>query len=1549
MNRQDANDPREGLEVAIIGMACRFPGARNVDEFWRNLRDGVESISFYTDEQMKAFGVDSAALHHPNFVKAGAALKDMDLFDASFFGYSPREAELLDPQQRLFLECAWEAYESAGYSDHSYEGMVGVYAGASMSSYLLFNLLPNLDSEESFQMMIGNDKDFLSTRVSYEMNLRGPSIDVQTACSTSLVAVHLAGQALLSYQCDMALAGGVSIQVPQRTGHYFRPGDITSPDGHCRAFDAKAEGTIFGSGVGIVVLKRLSDALVDGDTIHAVIKGSAIDNDGSGKVGYTAPGLDGQAQVITMAHLLAEVDAETIGYVEAHGTGTALGDPVEVAALTKAFRVTTKRKGFCAIGSVKTNIGHLDAAAGVAGLIKTVLSLKHQMLLPSLHFERPNPRIDFEDGPFYVSAKLSAWEPGATPRRAAVSSFGIGGTNAHVVIEEAPQVAESSESRPWHLLMLSAKTPSALDAATTNLSVCLDENRELKLADVAYTHQLGRKSFNHRRVALCRDLDDALGTLKSLDPQRVFTAHEALDDRQVVFMFPGGGAQYVNMGLDLYQTEPVFRDHLDTCSELLRPLLGYDLRKSLYPNSACVEQVTEQIRQTSLGLPALFSIEYALAKLWMSWGVHPQAMIGHSLGEYTAACLSGVFSLEGALALVVLRARLFEQLPEGAMLSVSLPEDEARMLIDERLSIAAVNGPSHCVVSGAKAAIDEMANLLAEREVEFRRLWIDVAAHSHLVEPILDEFTRFIAKQDLRVPTIPYISNVTGRWINDTEAIDPEYWARHLRQTVRFADGIQELIQEPGRILLEVGPGQTLSTLTRLQPCGANSQPVFASMRHPYDSQSDFAVLLTTLGKLWLVGVGIEWAGYYSGERRRRIPLPTYPFERQRYWVEPKQKFETGLKAKLGKRPDIDQWFYTPSWNRTLSRFRKSPLVREKQIWMIMEDEVGVGEQICERLKKENQEVIRVRTGEQAGRGGAGEFIINPQCRNHYVELVKRLVEQETMPSVILHLWSITSETELDSGLEFFCQAQNSGFYSLLYLAQALEEQSVWNPLRLTVISNNTLEVESRDIFYPEKSSILGLCRVAPQEYENITCRYIDITLADIGSKLGEGLIEHLIAEAGSDSHETVVAYRGTNRWVQTYQQAPLKGDTEPIKPLRDKGVYLITGGLGGIGLLLADYLARHYQARLILNQRSSLPDRGEWEAYLASHDDLDIIGRKIRKVQSLELMGAEVMIVSADVADEDQMRQVVRQAVERFGDLHCVIHAAGLSGEDAIRLIPGVTRNDCETHFRPKAHGLYVLEKVLAGRCLDFCLLISSNASILGGLGSASYASSNIFMDAFATHRSRDPNSPWMSVSWDGWLQHDERQLASFQTSLDQYAMLPDESAEAFKRVVSQRPAGHVIVSTGELNHRIDLWIGRQGARGKAGANGNSLPPALYPRPALGTAYVPPKGEIEEQIVGIWQDLLGVERIGVHDNFFELGGNSLISLKVISQLKKDLNLDVPIVAIFEKPTVSALAGLISSGMSGESSYGESRSRGEKRREKRRRQHKIAKPNKLSL
>jgi len=1529
MNEQAGNELHTNYDIAIIGMSGRFPGAPNLEMFWRNLRDGVESITFFTDEELKARGVPASYLRAPNFVKAAPVLEGIDQFEAAFFGYAPREAQLLDPQHRLLLECAWEALENAGYNPYAFPGMIGVFAGTSLSTYLLFNLMTNpvfSDSEHSFEAMISNDKDFLSTRISYHLNLRGPSLDVQTGCSTSLVATHLACEALLSFQCDMALTGGVSVNVPQRTGYFYEEGGITSPDGHCRAFDAAAAGTLFGSGAGIVVLKRLDDALRDRDNILAVIKSSAVNNDGSLKIGYTAPSVEGQAEVIARTLALADIDPTTIQYIETHGTGTALGDPIEVMALTRTFRASTETKQFCALGAVKSNIGHLDAAAGVAGLIKTVLALQHKQLPPSLHFQQANPKLDLENSPFYVNATLKPWPLSPTPSRAGVSSFGIGGTNAHIILEEAPPTEENVPERTetYQLLLLSGRTETALAQATTNLAHHWRAHPSLTAADVAYTLQTGRKRFNYRRALVCQGRDDGLEKLEQLTPQAVFTAYAEANERPVVFMFPGGGAQYIDMGRDLYEQETVFQEAVDECAAILKPLLGYDLRRRIYAQ-VIDEAATERFKDTGLALPALFTVSYATARLLMAWGIKPAAMIGHSLGEYVAAALSGVFSLADALALVVRRGYLFEQLPEGAMVSVPLAAAETHPFMNEQLSFAAINGPGQCVVAGPVAALEQFTTHLEAEEIEYRRLPIHVAAHSVMVEPLVATFSQFVATLPRHEPQIPFISNVTGTWITAAEAMDPAYWGRHLRQTVQFGDGINTLLAEPGYVFLEIGPGRTLSTLARFQASKEQRQAILSTLRHPYDQVDDNAFLLETLGKLWLAGVALSWPEIYGAEAPQRVPLPTYPFERQRYWIEPGQT-TTAAAAPQGKLPNISDWFYTQNWQRAAARPRLSAQTLNRQTgrWLIFDDGGTLGQALADQLRQAGQEIVQVTAGARFYSGHS--YTIRPDMRSDYDALIRELSQQEKMPDRVVHLWNIV-ETEAD-----FAQTQGYGFYSLLYLSQAIQAYQPNADLSLWIVTNGLYQIESRDSVNPYKATVLGPATIIAQEHERIRCYTVDVVPPPDAQI--DRLAHFLLAEMVKPSATHTLAYRGLQRWERVFTPLPALGDDEEKGwPLRPRGTYLITGGLGNVGLQLADYLSRQVQARLVLVGRSPFPAHESWTEYLAEHDTDDPLSLKIRKLQAIEAAGGEIMLAMADVADLAQMQAVLTQAEVQFGPVHGVIHAAGMAGETTITLIPELSPAECERHFQAKVHGTQALGHLLQGCELDFVLLFSSNVSVLGGLGATAYAAANYFMDSFAA--AQDMNGQrWISANWDGWLGHEQASLSgSFRTSIDQFAMHPHESNEAFDRIVTQALTPQVIVSTGHLPTRLDLWINRKGTSEPTNTS------VLHPRPQLDTAYVAPENELQAMIADIWRLQLGVDELGIHDNFFDLGGNSLIALKVISRLKKELQRDIPIVSLFEGPTIFTLAELLSQHQNGYKEYEESRSRGEQRRQRRQGQH----------
>lgn len=1532
MHHEDELSENTGIEIAIIGMAGRFPGADDVETFWRNLRDGVESITLFDDNELH--DISATQRDDPLFVRAGAKLEGVDLFDASFFGYTPREAAEMDPQHRLFLETAWQALEDAGYDASTYRDPIGVYAGCGVNTYLLLNLLSSghfsdMQDISSLQgLMNGNNKDSMTTTVSYKLNLRGPGITVQTACSTSLAAIHVACRGLLNHEADMAIAGGVWVNLLHEGGYRYQPGAILSPDGHCRAFDAQAAGTVIGSGVGIVVLKRLVDAVADGDTIHAVVKGSAINNDGSAKVGYTAPSVEGQAEVILAAQAIAGVSADTISYVEAHGTGTTMGDPIEVAALTQAFRESTERRGFCGIGSVKTNVGHLDAAAGVAGLIKTVLALEHQTLPPSLNFERPNPQIDFSTSPFYVNAVGKSWPSGATPRRAGVSSFGIGGTNVHVVLEEAPPTRPSGPSRDWQLLAFSARSSNALETMAVRLRDQLQMHPEVPLADVAYTLQSGRKYFSQRAIALCRDNEDAGNLLGNRDVERFLTRQVTFENPPVAFLFPGQGAQHVDMARDLYQNEPVFRRELDHCLDLLKPHLDFDLLTLLYPGPNEADQAVSSVRlaQTEATQPALFVIEYSLARLWMSWGILPTAMIGHSIGEYVAACLADVFSLEDALRLVAMRGRLLQQMDAGAMLAVMLPEAEIKAYLNASCDLAAVNGPELCVLSGSLTAIEAVEGTLKDKDIASRRLHVSHAFHSAMIEPMLPSFVDMVRTIGSRQPKIPFLSNLSGNWITPQEATDPNYWGRHLRGTVRFGDGLRELLSNQARILLEVGPGETLSTLAKRHPDARAEQAILSSLPHPSKAHLAQRHFYLSLGKLWLSGAAIDWKSFYAEEQRCRVSLPTYPFERQSYWVKPgaandktgyTSATKTGARINHGSEPEVrslDDWFYVPSWRRADHVALNGVFAGEAGRVIVFKDEHPLGTALIAHFSSNGIEPIVVSAGSAFRREDKDHYTMRPGERHDYDLLLLAMRDDGRTIGHIFHLWSMTVDNQARS----LAESQVRNFFSLFFLAQALEGVRALIPsgkkVEITVVTDQLEDVTGDEFLLPEKALLLGPCRVIPQEYSQLACRIVDVESQSVDEIAEARLVKQVLAESQTDPVESVVAYRGPHRWIQYFEPIACP---EPIcSCLRQNGVYVITGGLGGIGLTLAEHLAKTRQAKLVLLGRSQFLSRENWPKLLSATDDADSTRRKIEKIMHLEALGAEVMVLQADVAIQAELKAAIAQAHQRFGAIHGVIHAAGEVGGG---LISAKTEAMVAQIFAPKVQGMRALQAVFKDEALDFMLLCSSLAAIAGGLNKVDYCSANAYLDAAARAAHQESNFPVISVNWDSWR---EVGMAANMAMPDGVGIAPHAGAEAFERIVNgvnNVPRSQVIVSTLDLNARLNQTQDDLVAQPLAFAA--AIKQERYPRPALQTLFKLPDSEMEKGIAEIWQSLLGMDAVGINDNLFELGGDSLLGIQLLSRVRAGFAVDLHPADFFRAPTIAGLAALVETKLIDEIEY----------------------------
>jgi len=1305
MNHEDSIE--SASDIAIIGYAARFPGAENATQFWENLSHGVESIRSFSVKELESVGISKTRLQDPDYVRAGAPLSHLDAFDASFFGISPREAAIMDPQQRFFMESAWEALEHAGYAPGTFAGSTGVYAGSGPNSYLINNLLsdPELVEKEGIFLLrhTGNDKDVLATRLSYQMNLRGPSLAVQTACSTSLVAVHLACQSLLHFDCDMAIAGAVSIEIPHAIGYLYRQNEIQSHDGHCRAFDANATGTVFGSGMGIVVLRRLSDAIAAGDTIHAVIKGTAVNNDGNRKVGFLAPSVEGQVDVILEALAVAGVAPSSIDYLETHGTGTPIGDPIELSALGQVF---ANRERQLKIGSVKTNIGHLDTASGMAGLLKTVQALGHRQIPPTLHFKTLNPLIDTGKTKLEVVDKLTEWTTTEGPRRAGVTSLGIGGTNAHIILEEPPETAPGQSARPVRLFTLSTKSTAALDDATQALAGHLRQFPDENLDNTAYTLHVGRSAFAHRRIFVARDHQEALQRADLRHSSTVATGKTS-DPRTVAFLFSGQGSQYVNMGREIYQTEPVFRKWLDICADLARPLLGLDFRDILFPPEATAVQAAEQLKLTWNAQPILFAIEYALAQLWMSWGVRPARLIGHSLGEYTAACVSGIFTLEDALSLVCARGELMRKVSEGAMLAVSQTETETVRWINDVLSLAAVNGPEQCVISGPTAAIIALKDRLKENGIHSHRLETSHAFHSSSIDPVLDLFVEMVRKKQLRAPKIPLISNVTGTWLTASEATDPAYWARHFRQTVRFNDGLRELQADPVGFLLEIGPGETLCALSRHSVEKEARQRIFPSLPRPREKYSDLSAMLFALGNLWIGGVAVDWKAFHAHERLRRIPLPTYSFQRKRFWMGPKIG-SNWLADSLGQ---VNDWFYRSTWLST-------PLPATAPAtgpWLLLGDPSPDGQKLIDELRKQKATVITVTAGENFQSPGEDSYVMNLASERDYTLLFDHLIKRRQIPRQIVHLWGLAPAPG--------SSAEDRCFHSLLFLIQTLGARLPDQPVAITAVSQRSVSIRREAVLHPYGSLLSGPCRVAPLEYPNLRCRQVDVDSTEPAA-----LAQVLLCEGESDTAINLAVHRDGVRWTQDVERFHLEPTADR---LREQGTYLITGGLGGLGMAVADWLARSYHARLILLSRKAEPQN-------AAHQSQFAEWRKL---------GAEVLVLAADVTDRESLRRALETAHEKFGQLHGIIHAAGILQDGIIQL---KKKDAAHRVLASKTEGVQILDELTCGQPLDFFALFSSVSALTPPDGQVDYCAANAFLNAFAQSRPAERN--FIVIGWGPW-----------------------------------------------------------------------------------------------------------------------------------------------------------------------------------------------------
>jgi amino acid adenylation domain-containing protein len=1487
--------------IAIIGMAGRFPGADTIDAFWDNIVNRRESIRFFTPQQLQEMGADDKLVADPQFVPAKGVLDNGDCFDPDFFGYSPQEALMMDPQMRVFHEVCWEALEDAGIDPLRTEDAIGLYAGATPNPHWEMAMLFDGEGEflEKWQALQFCDKDYLATRVAYKLNLRGPAVAVQSACSTSLLAVAMSCEALLNNHCDAAIAGGVCVTIPDRHGYLYKEGMILSPDGHCRAFDKEAGGTLTGNGAGAVILKPLPKALETGDPIRAKIIGWGLNNDGSDKAGFTAPSSSGQAIAIRRAINMAGIDAAGIGLIEAHGSGTTLGDPIEVEGLIQAFE--TNRKNYCALGSVKTNIGHLDAAAGVAGLVKTVMALRHNTLPPSLHFNQSNPAINFHESPFFVNTTAKAWETDNQSRIAGVSSFGLGGTNVHVLLEEHRTKDQNRGQAPknqsdYYLLPLSAQSDGQLTAVAGRLADYLKRYPETELEDVSYTLTAGRRQLSHRGIVVGRDRDDCITQLEAGDMTRRQTVG---GDPFVVFMFSGQGNQYVNMCRDLYDNEPVFRREMEYCFDYLKNECDVDIQPVLYPNpSGDIERAKEAINQFIYTSPIKFAVEYGLAKLLLHWGVRPSAMIGHSFGEYVAATLAGVFTLKEALYLSALRGRLMHRVPEGAMLSCPLSEKELQAYMNENLWLAAVNGPSLCIVSGDIDAVEALKGELEGLGRECLSLKVPRAGHSAMMRPIVEEFQRAVAAAKPKEPHMPYISGLSGQWIKGSEATDPQYWGRHLEQTIRFYDGLTTLFQEADPVFIQVGPGRGLSLFVGRHPETTPQTPIVNMVRHHKEPLNDRLYHLQQIGNLWMSGIAVDWSPLFLEGEPKKLHLPTYPFTRKRFGnggdVTPVNVGPKPGNSAIVKNPDMDRWFYFPSWRRAMPAVGQGA---DHETVLLLTEREGPLAHLAETLRDGGCRVIEVHTGDCFLKEGDALFVVNPYDQHSYEALLEDLESGEDLPGRIVHAWGLEGERGRSMA--------ESPFYSVLYLIKALLKRQWHHPLRLDNVTTSAFDVTGAERLIPAHALVAGLSRVIPQENPHIQCRLIDMeTPAAVSPRRRE--VGHLAAEILGGDDDAVVALRGRRRWVQDFQQAAIGGEGGTL--LKPRGIYMVTGGLGDIGMILARRLAAECEARLALVGRSPFPARGDWDQWSAE----DKVARAIGAIRDMEAAGARVAMFQADVSDLEQMKNVIAAIEREFGGLDGVIHGAGIVGEKNFRSLADVTAEECAEQFRAKVTGTVVLEELLRDRDYDFCLLMSSTSSVLGGLGFGAYAAANSFLDAMAAAHNRNDTPPWFSVNWDGWqipgalerMNTDNRLGAS----IARLAMTPDEGFEVFRRILDSGFAGQVVQSTGDLERRMTRWGQVDEETGEPDSlEGGESNSRSRPRPRLQTPYQDPEGQTETMLAAIWADVLGFDKIGAADNFFELGGDSLKAVIVCSRIQKEFDVKVPLKDFFQEPTVAAI------------------------------------------
>lgn len=1435
--------------IAIIGMAGRFPGAENLDEFWDLLREGRSGVREVTEEELKAAGVPDRLREDPDYVRSYASFEEATAFDASFFGYSPREAEVLDPQHRVFLECAWHAMEDAGYDSQQTSDRIGVYAGSALNSYLV-NLAQNENPSDPInrvQAVVGNVMGLMPTRVSYHLDLKGPSCGIQTGCSTSLVSLHEACRALLDDDCEIALSGGVTVSRAVPEGYLHEPGGIASPDGCCRAFDTKGKGTLFGNGVGVLVLKKFEDAIRDRDNIRAIILGTAINNDGSDKVGLIAPSVSGQAEVIRSAYERASVSPSSVSYVEGHGTATEMGDPVEFRALDEVMGDELKRDDrVCTLGSVKSNVGHLDAAAGVAGVIKTVLAMENRALPPTLYFESANPQLGLERSPFSVSSELQKWTNDLLPRRAGVSSFGMGGTNAHAILEEAPsRVSEAKDKKP-RVFPLSAKSNAALQKGAENLVSYLESSSQ-SLGDIAHTLQVGRRALPHRMALVAGSNKELVQQLKS------HRASEVKGAPPVIFLFSGQGSQYSGMAAAMMQECELFRDLIQDSADLLE---GQVNLKELLTNSELL------LEDTSLVQPVLFTLEYAMARVVMSWGVEPAAMLGHSLGEYVAACLSGVFTLSEALRLVAARGRAMQACEPGQMIAIRATSFEVQKMLTGSLEIAATNSPDQTVVSGPQREIESLNECLKKEEIASQILATSHAFHSASMEPALREFESALREVELKEPQLDLISNRTGTWLSPEQAMSVDYWLEHLRHTVRFTEGVSTLHETlPNACYLELGPGQTLCRF--VQSIVSDPKQTIATLPGLNDVTLGSQELRQAQALLWERGAVLNWHAS-SDEKFCRVSLPGYPFERTSHYLP--LSANSVQKTPSTTRLPEDEWYSLPIW-------RQQPLmapalsVQEKRLLLLgAPGDLEVSSAF---------DLIRVDAGASFEARSDCHFLVDPHSCKDFERLIESLGGRDLH---WVYAWSFNRKEEFDS------------LASVTALAQALQKSSPQKEQSLDVLISNGSRITGSETLSPTAAALSGFLNVLEQEVPHLHCRLLDVDPEETYSA-------DLCAEWQTESSGQYIAYRHGLRWEREYQPCDLpqaQGTT-----LRKGGTYLVIGDLeDGLGLVYAKALREKLQGKIIVLGKASLPEPSDWDTWLASHGEKHPTSQTVQRIKALGREGVEFVMGSAQLSDPQAVLAEVTQLRERLNEeeIDGLFYADVMGGEASCALAE-MDSATLERIYQNKLEVISSINLLLKEEEIGFAVLQSTLSSIVGGQGFSAYAASGAYLDCFA---SSVDHPQVVAINWDACDLYDD--FGEHRSALMTEAMSPEEVWQATVKILAQPSLKQVIVSPRSLAQRGESRLVR------CPTDQSDL---------LGDEFAAPQGSVELAVAQAMGDLLGIQKIGRNDDFFALGGHSLLAIQAISKLRKEFQIEVPMRAILQgTPTVAGISLVIEESLS---------------------------------